>query len=263
MKRTIFIAAIIIFFGVSAYSENLFKPYTANPLEARVGAMYQTDDEKVRLDIGNASDLLTLKDSDSCKIMLGFDFFIITRLRSQSNFKFPVETSDYFFGLNSTSKFKLFGENMSARLRFAHISSHLVDGLADSLTFRKEPFVYSREFIDLTFAWDLTNFRPYLGATYIYSTKPKNISAIIPQLGFDFDYKFCSNLSAIGGYDFKLIGVSDVFAGSNAMQVGVKLNTEKSFGISLNYYYFSGRSIHGMFYDSKDNYSAIGFELIY
>ena len=194
---------------------------------------------------------------------MGFDFFVITRLRSQSHFKFPVETSDYYFGLNSSAKFNLFNQNFSSRLRFAHISSHVVDGLADSITLYKTPFVYSREFIDLSLALQYSFLRPYIGFWYVFSTKPKNVSKINPEIGFDFDYKLCDKFSLVGGYDFKVLGVNDVSAGANSAQIGIKAFGDKDYGISLNYYYFAGRSIHGMFYDEKDKYSAIGFEIKY
>ncbi|HYF01921.1 MAG TPA: hypothetical protein VEC36_00985, partial [Patescibacteria group bacterium] len=141
-----------------------FTPLIANPLEGRVGAMYQFADNKLRLDIGNSIDVYKLPNRD---VAFGVDFYTFTRLRSEGNFKFPVETSDYYFGVNFSSSSlrdskKYYDEESdrtyevgfkpSLRLRLAHISSHLVDGLADtSGKLEKKPFVYSREFADLVF----------------------------------------------------------------------------------------------------------------
>jgi hypothetical protein len=241
----------------------LFQPLTANPYESRVGTTYQASDDRLRLDIGASIDLIRFG-NDNNKISIGTDFMTYTRLRSEGNLKFPVETSDYFFGINTAWQYF----DYKIRLRVAHISSHLVDGYADSTIFRKRPFVYSREFADLVATYEYKYdsnlmLRPYLGFNYIFSTQPKDVTTLVPQLGFDFDYKLSSYFSVIGGYDLKFHKDSRISQGANSLQFGILHKTSNNNGIFLGYYGYYGPSMHGMFYRDYDSYSGVGFQVYF
>jgi len=251
----------------------LFKPLTANHLESRIGIFYQPSKQHLRLDIGHSLDLMELKNNENCKLRAGGDFFILSRLRSEGKFKFPVETSDFFFGLNLTGEIY---NNYSFRIRVSHISSHLIDGyttynnIDKVASFIQEPFVYSREFVDLIFAYKMKYFRPYLGGTTIFSTIPKNINKFVPQIGFDVEYHLFSNFDIVVGYDAKLINVyedafnkNSISSISNSAQIGLKYKLSNNTGLSFNFYYYSGLSIHGMFYDIKENYIGYGIQFSY
>ena len=75
---------------------------------------------------------------------LGFEGLVWSRLRTLSDFRFPVETADYFFGTFLTWEEK----DVRWRLRISHISSHNVDG-KDSAIFGGSSSHYSREFVEL------------------------------------------------------------------------------------------------------------------
>ncbi|MGA2297355.1 MAG: DUF1207 domain-containing protein [FCB group bacterium] len=246
-----------------AYDGLLFRPLTANTFEPRVGVMYQFNDKKLRLDIGNSIDLLGFNLSDNSELRIGTDFFTYTRLRSEGNFKFPVETSDYFFGLNTSFKETIGEFEYSGRLRVAHISSHLVDGLAKDTVFSQMPFVYSREFVDLVGAATYKNLRLYMGFNYIFSTIPKDPKPINIQLGFDYRTPLNSWLSFLAGYDFKLNGFGNIYSGVNSLQAGLFFRTSGNIGIGINVYQFDGNSIHGMFYNHYENYFALGFQVYF
>lgn len=255
-----------------------FQPLVANPFEGRVGAIYQFSDNKLRLDIGNSLDVVEF-DND---LAIGADFFTFTRLRSEGNFKFPVETSDYFFGLNFSKKNSIYEQrkasysdeydippeklfDISYRLRLAHISSHLVDGLAnkDGLL-NPQPFVYSREFADLVGAIEWTNVRAYAGLTYVWAMQPRDAERLIPQLGIEYKHKLTQKFYAFAAYDFKFIGISDKYVGTHAAQAGI--NYVSKYGmpaISLNIYGYHGRSMHGMFYKERDSYIGTGFQFLF
>jgi hypothetical protein len=49
----------------------------------------------------------------------------------------------------------------------------------------------------------------------------------------------------------------------NAAQIGILYELSNNIGVSLNYYYYSGYSIHGMFYDTKEKYNGIGMQINY
>jgi hypothetical protein len=242
----------------------LFKPLTANPLEARIGSLYQFDSDRLRLDIGHSLDMLSVYEGDSADIRIGGDFFILSRLRSEGKFKFPVETADYYFGLNSTGALQSGEYIWSYRVRIAHISSHLIDGYTKDNEFLQAPFVYSREFVDVVAALSWKGLRVYGGVNCIFSTLPKDVNHFVPQLGLDYETKLIGNLSVSGGYDWKLVGTDDAAdVGCNAVQCGLIYYLSKNVGVALNYYYYGGYSIHGMFYDKRENYNGIGVQIVY
>jgi len=272
VKRAIYRIATylitIVCFTYSCFSlGNLFfKPLTANPLEARIGTMYQFEDNKLRLDIGNSIDLQNIKLTDSFPLSLGTDFFTLTRLRSEGKLKFPVETADFYFGINAATKWSTNQPiEWSARLRIAHISSHLVDGYAsDTVFIRQKPFVYSREFAEGIVAVEFSDvIRVYGGLTYLWATQPRSANRFIPQIGFDGSYKISSSVSINFGYDFKIPGVNDIYAGIHALQAGIFLETSSNKGYLLSLYGYQGRSVHGMFFDQNDAYFGTGFQVIF
>ena len=259
-----------------AFDSLLFKPLTANHLEARIGFFYQQNTEKLRLDIGHSLDMYEFISNENLQIRAGGDFFILSRLRSEGKMKFPVETADYYFGLNCTGNFKskLFSslfENTSFRLRAGHISSHLVDGYTfqrdDTTLFIQEPFVYSREFFDLIFSGTLlindAVFRFYFGGTTIFSTIPRDINKFVGQMGLEYQYPFLKSTKAIVGLDLKADNLNKKDFLNESMQIGLLFNLYKNIGISLNYYYYNGYSIHGMFYNQKEKYKGFGIQINY
>jgi hypothetical protein len=262
MKYSIRIAIIFILF--SNYAESfdglLFKPLTANIFEPRIGSQYEFGDKKLRLDIGGSVDLFETN-WDKMIIRFGTDFFTFTRLRSEGNLKFPVETSDYFFGINTSTQLQL-QFPVSFRLRIAHISSHLVDGMAIDTIFTRKPYVYSREFADLVIAFGISH-RIYFGFTGVFSTQPKNVQKIIPQFGIDWKEPLTRDLDLRAGYDFKLNGYEGVNYGNNSAQIGIEYNSYDIYGLGLYIYYYSGKSIHGMFIRDYDNYFGTGFQVLF
>lgn len=244
-------------------SRLVFRPLIANPFEGRVGVMYQVDDKKLRLDIGNSIDLIRLSDG----VWIGADFYTFTRLRSEGNFKFPVETSDYFFGVNASTSPLTIGsipKPLAFRLRLAHISSHMVDGLANKQgEINPLPFVYSREFADFTAAMCMRWWRPYIGLQYIWATQPKSPERLIPSLGFDFEHPIGKKVFIHGGVDCKAVGVDGVYSGQFSGQTGFLFYSDNKTATALNAYWFSGRSMHGMFFTQNDTYFAIGLQVMF
>ncbi len=237
----------------------LFKPLTANVFEPRIGSFYQFSDEKLRLDIGTSIDLFDFNIEQN-KFSVGADFFTYTRLRSEGNFKFPVETTDFFFGVNLNW---LSDKNLSGRLRIAHISSHLSDGYAKDSIFFKPPYVFSREFVNLIVAYQFDDIRPYVGINCVFSTQPKDVSTFNPELGFDYEKRLCNLLSLVCGYDFKLIGIDEQYKPMNSAQMGLKLHTSEKVGLLVSLYYYDGRSFHGLFYKDMDSYIGLGFQVVF
>ncbi len=159
--RSVIILVLISFIKINSFAQTTnewfpadlnIQPFVAHFLEPKTGFQYLFEIEKVRIDIGTSQDIIHWK-QDYQTFSFGADFFTYTRARSESDFKFPVETIDYLFGINGGYKYKTEKKEWGARLRFSHISAHLVDGYYDSETQtwldNRQPFVYSREFFEL------------------------------------------------------------------------------------------------------------------
>lgn len=238
-------------------------PYTANILEARDGVSYLTSADKLRLDIGTSSDVYKITYGNSV-LTFGADLFTYTRLRSENNFRFPVETIDYFFGLNSGYRVINGNNQYGFRFRFSHISAHLVDGRFDKSTgdwqYNYPPFVYSREFFELLPFYQFDTFRIYGGMTYLIHVIPDGIGKEIYQAGFDYYFTFfpIKTIVPFAADDFKLSQIGSYF-GNNILMAGIKLGKYNGIGFKIYYSYTSGKSVHGLFYNLFESYSSIGF----
>ncbi len=238
-------------------------PFTANILEARDGVSYLTGADKLRLDIGASTDIYRISNNNSV-LSFGADIFTFTRLRSENNFRFPVETIDYFFGLNSGYKIIAGDNQYGFRFRFSHISAHLVDGRFDkgSVTWLNglQPFVYSREFFELLPFYQFNTLRFYAGMTYLIHVIPDGIGKEIYQAGFDYYFTFfpVNSIVPFAADDFKLSQIGSYF-GNNIFMAGIKFGEYDRKGFKIYYSYTSGKSIHGELYNLSESYSSIGF----
>jgi hypothetical protein len=241
------------------------RPFEANMLEPKAGFSDMPGVNRVRLDISTSHDFYKKEDGNTA-LSFGGDLFTYTRLRSESNFHFPVETIDYMFGINSGYKVTNGRNEYGVRLRLSHISAHLVDGKYDSnlKNWRdgSSPIVYSREFIELMPYYRYRGFRAYIGLTYLFHVTPTDIGKDIYQAGFDY-YMTWANTGIFVpyiAYDFKLNKI-DTYVGNNIFTAGLKFGNTFGRGLSVAYTYISGRSIHGEYYNSYENYSSIGINL--
>jgi hypothetical protein len=241
------------------------KPFTANILEPKAGFSFMSGESRIRLDISTSQDFYK-EENGNTALSFGGDLFTYTRLRSESDFHFPVEAIDYMFGFNGGYKVVNEIYEYGFRLRLSHISAHFVDGKYDTKIQNwgdgDRPRVYSREFIEFISYSRYKGFRIYAGLTYLFHVTPKNIGREIYQLGFDYYMNWINTGIFVPyiAYDFKLNKI-DVLAGNNSFTAGIKFGKTFGKGISLAYSYFSGRSIQGEYYDRNESYSAIGINL--
>ena len=124
------------------------------------------------------------------------------------------------------------------------------------------PRVYSREFLELMPYIKLNSLRAYIGYTYIFHVDPKYIGKDNYQVGFDY-YLPWEPLNVVHpyiGYDLKLIHL-DSYTANNSIVAGIKLGSKFGRGFSLYFQYYSGHSVHGEYFDSRVDYSAIGINL--
>lgn len=240
----------------------LIKPFTANTLKPKLGFEFKNSVNEISLNIGNSMDILHYRIGKKEIVSFGADLFTYTLLRSQSNFHFPVDAVDYLFGVNvGYAK-----ENYGARLRISHISAHFVDGhysKEDQAWLNgREPKVYSREFLELIPYYNINDFRIYAGITYIFSIDPRDIGTDQYQLGIEYFANYLINdfVTPYFAYDIRLINLYN-YSGNNSLEAGVKFGHSNDRGFSIYFKYFSGYNIHGEYFDIKEDYSAIGFNL--
>lgn len=268
------IISVILLFSLQIFSQQStewfpsglnIRPFTANFLEPKAGALFALDENKIRLDIGTSQDIVHLNFSNYA-ISFGADLFTYTRLRSAENFKFPVETIDYLFGINAGYNRKIGNNEIGLRLRFSHISAHLVDGQYDEQNSLwrdgRNPFVFSKEFVELFPYYRINSFRVYAGFTYILHIIPTGIKKGIYQIGFDYYALPLSTelFTPFIAYDFKLNGI-DTYFGNNIITAGLKFGKWNHKGLRIHFTYISGKSVHGEYYDLSEDYANIGFNL--
>jgi hypothetical protein len=255
MMRTCSVVVLLLWTTVAHAGYDI---HIANPLEARILTMWQPGPKHLRLDIGAAP---TLWRADA-RIDVCVDFFTLTRLRTEGNLKFPVETIDYWFGVRGT--FTDTASAWDARVRIAHVSTHLVDGYADTsgVFVNRRPFVYSREFIEALVGYRIDVLRPYAGLTYLWAVQPRRFDRVIPQAGVNMRTTV-GGIALAGGYDIKLVGIDGAYRPQHAAQLGVEWMQQGTVVSSVNLYRYDGRSVHGMFADLDDHYWAVGFQLVF
>jgi len=274
LKKYHIIFCFILFTGViSAQTKTSFfpddlliQPFTANQLEPKLGFLFQTGANELRLDIGNSIDILRKEFEGDFIISFGADLFTYTFLRGESNFHFPVDAVDYLFGLN----FGLLKSNESYelgfRFRLSHISAHFVDGHFDgtSGTWKDglNPRVYSREFIELIPFYKTGDLRVYAGFTYLFHVDPFDIKKDNYKLGFDyfFDQSFTNLFIPFAAYDLTIIHLNK-YTANHSVSAGIKFGKKEGKGFSVYFNYYAGKSIHGEYFDRTVNYSAIGLNL--
>lgn len=248
-------------------SEKVYEPLEAGILEARIGFQKYTNTDYLKLDIGASLDIVALKSGEKI-FSAGADFFTFSNLRSESNFKFPVDAIDYFFGINLNFRTNISKDRrVSARFRLSHISSHLEDGHVYERTDTIfTPFVFSKEFIDLSAIYEFDASKNLLlraqgGLNYIFHSIPDEISPLSGQIGLEARYYLTDILSL---YISNEVTISEVYDATNAnenLETGISLGNKNSRGITVYFNYYDGQDFRGQYYGSYLNTKGIGMKL--
>jgi hypothetical protein len=248
-------------------SEKVYEPLEAGILEARIGFQKYTNTDYLKLDIGASLDVVALKSGDKI-FSAGADFFTFSNLRTESNFKFPVDAIDYFFGINLNFRTNISKDRrVSARFRLSHISSHLEDGHVYERTDTIfTPFVFSKEFIDLSAIYEFDASKNLLlraqgGLNYIFHSIPDEISPLSGQIGLEARYYLTDILSL---YISNEVTISEVYDATNAnenLETGISLGNKNSRGITVYFNYYDGQDFRGQYYGSYLNTKGIGMKL--
>ena len=242
----------------------IFVPTESSISEAKTGITKYTDKKNLRLDIGVSMDIIGLKKKQTV-YSLGADFFTFSNLRSESNFKFPVDAIDYMFGLKFNFRKIISSEaGISGRLRISHISSHFEDGhiyeRSDTIF---TPVVFSKEYFDLASAFDLNikrnlSLKIMPAVNIIFHSIPENISVLSGQLGLQFRFFPVKKLSVYLSNDIYLSKVNSDTRLSENFEAGISLGEINSRTLNLFYTYYDGHDYRGQYYGKYLNNNGIG-----
>lgn len=239
-------------------------PFSANTLEPKVGFMFKSNSNELRLNIGNSIDLAKYN-IENQTISFGADFFTWTLLRQESNFHFPVDAVDYLFGVNIGYK-NIQNIPWGVRFRLSHISAHLVDGHFDKKNSKwinnQLPRVYSREFVELIPFYELKNLRMYAGLTYLFHTDPIVNDKFTYQIGFEYFQKFyfMNEIFPFVAVDLKFDNNGSKIT-NQSYYLGIKCGKPNGKGVKLYFNHYDGMNIHGEYYDFKEKYSGFGMNI--
>ena len=139
---------MLILATVPCRAQNPFEPYKSAWKEDagfflepnRFSVTKELTDRSLWLTVGFGRSLAIINN----RFAVGLEGMAWSRLRTLPEFRFPVETLDYFFGTFLEWR----NYQVGWRLRISHISSHDVDG-KDSVSGGSSSR-YSREFVELT-----------------------------------------------------------------------------------------------------------------
>lgn len=245
----------------------LFKPVESSIFESKNGVTKFTDTKNLRLDIGATMDIVGLKNGNS-DYSFGADFFTFSNLRSESNFKFPVDAIDYLFGINFNLR-KIYNEKLrlAYRLRVSHISSHFEDGhIYERTDTIFTPVVFSKEFIDIAAVSDIKfieNFylKNMLALNYVFHSIPEEITEFSGQFGIETKYYFSKIFSAYISADFVLAKVRSESNLNISMESGLSLGRINSRAILIYFSYYDGQDYRGQYYGKYLNNHGIGIRI--
>ena len=216
--------------------------------------------ERIRLEAGYGSDVIKIG-----RTVVGAEGLIWSGLKSLSNFRFPVETADYFFGLYTVYSLHIEGKRdpLPLRLRLSHISSHFVDGTKDTLIGGSSSR-YSREFISVEtqlvpYSTEDSWFAISAGIKYVFH----QVTDVEPALQFPVSIDLIPRFMPSQSYPFITIST----AGSAYFpQYSAALTLRFSTGINTYFdvygEYHSGATRYGVEGKLKENGYEFGIKLL-
>ena len=251
------------------HSNEIFRPVQASIFESKIGISANTNGENLKLDIGASVDIIGMK-KKNYSASFGAEFFTFSNLRSEDNFKFPVDAIDYYFGVSFNYKKELNPISVvSTRLRIAHISSHFEDGhkypRTDTIF---TPIVYSREFIELAGIYDYKirpNFvlRTLLGANFLVHSIPDNFGKVSIQIGNELRYSFNKYFGVYLSNELRSAAVKGSSIFNESFETGINIGGFDERGINIFFSIYNGQDYKGQYYDKPLNIQSIGIHIIF
>jgi hypothetical protein len=252
-----------------------FPPLKANNQEARLGILYYTSTTNLKVDIGNAVDLLSFEfEGSKTRFTMGIEFMAYAFSKSYAGKRLQISAVDGFFGGNVSCSKQFDGNKLLGRFRVIHNSAHLVDGSydADNHTWidGKEPIPFTRDFFEITASHQIYFktgiLKYYSGVSYSTLIRPDNLKRYSFHSGCEitivnlFGKVLEQDFNIFLADHFFLDGTEKYF-GNNQIMTGVKFGIWEKKGVVIYTSYYAGRDIFSSFYDRKISKFGIGFQI--
>lgn len=254
----------------------LFNMLRAADTEPKFGLTFAPDDNSMKVDVGNAFDVLSIKIDPSTTLNAGVEFFAYAKVVEYRDYRLQVAAIDGYFGGNISYLKKLpdSPHHLLARLRFIHRSAHLVDGAWDpsnnSWKDGVEPVPFADDFFELNPAIQLhykaVDIRVYGGLAYSILIRPKDQERFSFSAGSEiiFNDPLFSFLQKpvriYGAWDIKM-KARPKYLPSNSLMAGLKFGEKQGIGLSIYAFYYSGYDYFSAYYKSRLNKFGMGFFL--
>jgi hypothetical protein len=252
----------------------IFPPPAAHLQEARTGLRKEAGSSRMKLDIGTVLDVVEFRpDGDSTlRVRAGAELFAFALTTSARGLRLQVDALDGFFGGHITLRSGATPTVLSVRLRFMHLSSHLVDGHYDTdhkmWIGGKEPVPFTRDFGELTgsLATATEDFgtRVYAGVHYATLIRPDDLL----------------RWTGIGGAEVRLPGVpgwvlgqpSHLYGAANVtlaggpeapwtfqVEAGIRFGPPEGSGMRVYFSWYRGRGMFSQYYMEETDNWGVGF----
>ena len=277
---------LVLIFSVEAYSQiylsnriysktilfpdyRIFPSNFSDPMEAKTGTQFFLDSKSLELNLGAARDLIHHQFNWKNTIAFGLEFFNWSLLNRESQFKFPVLATDYFFGGYFVFYHKSRKLDWANRIRVSHISAHLSDGSFDINQNKwfdmKQPFTYSREFAQWTSSFIYRNINFYFDVIYLFHSIPEWKNNTMFGFGTEAVVIGFSDLHTklFTGFDLKFQKIlGDKFDTNKNFSAGFIFGNKKSTHLRMAYQFYNGYHLNGQFYSQKFQQSFINLSIV-
>ena len=284
MKIILSTALIILILSINTFSQCDYKfsilpsglnfmPLKANNQEAKLGVLYYTSTTNLKVDIGNAVDILAYESAESqTRFAAGIEFMAYAFSKSYAGKRLQISAVDGFFGGNITYTRQFENDRLLARFRIIHNSAHLVDGSYDAdkdlWVDGKKPIPFTKDFGEITVAhqiyFDSAILKYYGGLSYATLIRPDELKRYNYHIGFEFAVPntfgkaFNNDVNLFLADHFFLDGTGK-YSGSNQLMTGVKFGEWDKKGIVVYASFYSGRDMFSSYYDRKISKFGVGF----
>jgi len=249
-------------------------PLVAHYQEPRFGVRKEMGTARMKLDIGDAIDLVEVAASDSAcgRIRAGADFFTYALTSNWQGHRLQVDAVDGFFGGHIVFAAPGGWPPLTLRLRILHLSAHFVDGHYDFAAREwlggMNPVPFTKDFGELTglyaFRVGTCRIQAYSGLSYATLVRPSVLKRISTLHGVQLDSGDWAG-SALGrpltlyaADDFTLAGVPS-YVGTNNVEFGARFGEPAGQGVKIYLSYFSGLNIFSQYFNVRWDQWGIGF----
>lgn len=249
-----------------------FTPLKGIVQEPRIGVFKFTDASDMRVDIGNAVDVVEWQGpAEFWSLRAGIDFFAYAYVRGSQGLRLQIDALDGFFGGHVTAS-RWFKDNglLQIRLRLLHHSAHLADGHYENGVPSNmiSPIPFTRDFGELTIAHLITGsslrVRYYSGVSYATLVRPMEIRRLAGIAGAELSKSVTSfqdrPVNLFVAYGMTLTGTPE-YAATNQLQAGIKFGEWYEKGATLYLSYYNGRHMFGEYYNERMTTLGMGFTI--